>query len=416
MSSLVCAADATRAGDRIRSALLDSGSRFHADPSLATGHAGAALCFAELASRGVMSSGFEFASEHLERAFELVSRNGSVTGLFSGLAGVLWTASYLNRRFPQRFDVDVSDGFEVLLDVVSRWPADGSYVLTNGMAGVLIGFLACDSMPVRMQGVTAALAWLERRGSQLGGRPWRTTAHLLPDTLRNRVEAQSIDLGIAHGVAGVLASVMIAGAVGLQSSASVVIADQLVPILERNACVDETGAWSLPAMDVGRRGEGDQLAWCYGRLGLSVLQRHADSIGGELGARIQSATWVQPTRPTERLLGHIRDASLCHGAIGLELLLRWLNAPKSAMPTRMETDCARLVQSSLGWTLSSVPRFIVPDAHGAYAEYRPGLLEGEAGVLLGAWTVAADGSWDWTGWLALERTVAASSTSGHVHG
>lgn len=404
IAGVVRTCDTTKAAARIRASLLEPGSRFTSDPSLATGHAGVAVFFAEMESRGGINGGYQMAREHLERALQLQSSHGTHAGLFAGLAGVVWAASHLNRRFPAFFDIDVSDALELLLMLIAKWPADGCYDIASGVTGILLAFLECEASSIREAGVLASLEWLEQRGAAVDGRPWRTTRHLLPKTLHSRAELGAIDLGMAHGVLGVAAGVLIAAAAGYESEASYALVEQVQPIVRRNLLRDAE-AVALPPLDIaGVPPSDDQLAWCYGRLGLSILDQHGAALTGALKWPPITRSWDRQVQQVDALLERIRDASICHGAVGLELLLAWLGRSSESMPYST-APFGRYLQTRIGWTERSVPRFHVPKVQGNYAEYRPGLLEGEAGVMLGAWTVADSGAWDWTAWLGLARTV-----------
>jgi hypothetical protein len=147
---------------------------------------------------------------------------------------------------------------------------------------------------------------------------------LLPPSYRTESPRGFYNLGLAHGVPGVIA--LLGGA-----CAAGVAVDAAMPLLE------ETVAWLLEQrLPEGERSwfgywvgpdvvpQGSRLAWCYGDLGIAAALLYSARCVGE-------ATWERAAvsiasaaaaRPPEQ--AGVVDAGLCHGSAGVAHLFNRL--------------------------------------------------------------------------------------------
>lgn len=144
------------------------------------------------------------------------------------------------------------------------------------------------------------------------GVTWRTPAEFLPETRRIRFPNGVVDLGLSHGVPGIIGML-----------AQFVVAD-LLPERSRRL-LEGAVAWLMDAVpaDTPRFGttwpaadESRPIGWCYGDVGIAgVLLRVSRALGW---GRMESEALglLDKVRgPLERQ--RVPDAGFCHGAAGL---------------------------------------------------------------------------------------------------
>jgi hypothetical protein len=285
--------------------------------SVAGGSAGLAIFFGYLEQ--VFPGIAEPAMVFLEEAIAAASDGPTPPSLYSGLTGVGWAAAHLQE---QRAGLDTGDVAaeidQVLYEHLNapHWPAD--YDLIDGLVG--FGVYALERLPV-----PSAVACVERVIGHLAGtaehRPEGVTWWTNPDWLMPEMRQQSpqgyYNLGVAHGVPGVIALLGCACAAG-------VAVEQAQPLLDGAvrwllAQVSEgAAATGLPfAVGPGIPAGPARLAWCYGDLGVAVALLSAARSVGE--PEWERAALTIARRAADRPVADsgVVDAGLCHGAAGV---------------------------------------------------------------------------------------------------
>ena len=285
--------------------------------SLAGGSAGLAVFFTYLSK--ALSEKETAARGILEEAIAAASDGPTGASLYSGLAGVGWTAAHLHDRLAGLDAEDIAAEIDQTLRDhlnLSRWSDD--YDLIQGLVG--FGVHALERLPR-----PAATALLERVIDHLAGTAehrqegitWRTDpAWLIPKT-RQKYPHGYYNLGLAHGVPGVIALLGHACAAGVAEDRARPLLDGAVRWLLAQQITDRVlGAfpcWVGPDIPF----EAARLAWCYGDLGVAVSLLGAARCVGE--ADWERAALVIAHRaagwPADR--SGVVDAGLCHGAAGV---------------------------------------------------------------------------------------------------
>jgi hypothetical protein len=198
------------------------------DHSLAGGTTGLAILHAYATLTGCQDQAHAaVAVRCLEHAVAAMRSNAAQASLYDGLTGVGWAIAHLDGRLPglDRTD-DLAEIDDILLDHLDQpsWP--GPYNLCDGLVG--FGVYALERLPR-----PAAVACLKRVIDRLAetaehrsdGITWASkTAWLVPH-LREERPRPYYDLGLPHGVPGVIALLG-------RASASNVAADKARPLLE----------------------------------------------------------------------------------------------------------------------------------------------------------------------------------------
>jgi hypothetical protein len=370
--------------------------------SLASGRAGIALfhLYRHLATGRPEAR--TAATGLLEAAIDDAAAVPSGPGLGGGLAGVGFAVAHAARAL----DADLGDvlaGIDAaLLALVEPSAWGGPFHLMDGLVG--IGVYGLERLPSPAGGrlVTEAIARLEERGEHRdGGITWTTPPRMLPDPWHRVAPFGRHDLGMAHGVAGVISFLARACGAGFDRPARTLL-EGAVTWLRAQSLAGGRGsgacypAWTAP-------GTGDtgpaRTAWCYGDPGVAVSLAAA-------GTALERDDWLDAALvlardTTQRPLTEtgVLDGGVCHGAGGLGVVFGRLYqatadpalAERARFWFRHTLALARPGRGCGGYSAWRHPH----EATGRWDD-DPGLLEGAAGVglaLLAAATPLAP-AWD----------------------
>jgi hypothetical protein len=271
-------------------------------------------CFAQKVP-DPFSSPDALARRYLQHAAAAVAERPGTASLYSGLTGVGWAMAHLQSRLP---DVDREDDLaeidEALLDHLDQSPWRDDYDLVVGLVG--FGVYAVERLPR-----PAATACLERVVDRLAetaerqgeGTTWWTDPAWLPTETRAAFPRGYYNLGLAHGVPGVI------GLLG-QVCAAGVARHKARPLLNGAVrwLLDHDGPDSFANCVVpGTTGNKARLAWCYGDPGIAAALLGAARCVGE--PAWEAAALAIARRAAQRPFDQsgVRDAGLCHGGAGL---------------------------------------------------------------------------------------------------
>ncbi|MFF4283439.1 lanthionine synthetase C family protein [Streptomyces kronopolitis] len=372
-------------------------------PTLASGFSGVALLHLYVA-RAVTDPHQQTASRR--RAFEFI--RGAVRqtdgvslgpGLWDGSSGLVLAMADCCRDEPRFAPALARLSGQVAEQVLAmRWPREpgkvavSHYDLVSGASGALVQLCAIEK-PSPADRAAAGyirdyLLWLSEpeRGR---ASPWRwlitpefyvsgpslITKDTLPDGY--------LDVGLAHGAAGVLTGLAAAWRAGYRCRGQLDAMERITLwILEVRERFDVDGTW--PAIvPVPRSGAqsvgigGNQLEWCYGSTGLAAALLRAAEVTGDSTLRQSAfgAFEIALRRSTES----VESLSLCHGLAGLVAGCReFAEAGSEAAKEALPTLCDRL----LGHAETKLP-FIYHDPrlpHGAASDLM--LLNGAPGMAL----------------------------------
>jgi lantibiotic modifying enzyme len=256
----------------------------------------------------------ELAADRLDSAVASL-KGGYAAGLWGGLAGIGWTIAHLaggdeaaelcaliDAELERRLDVPV-------------WESD--YDLIGGLVGIGVGALERIDAPAAQRIAARVLDHLEAAARQDGhGLAWHSPAWLLPAWQREISPDGHYDLGLAHGVPGVIG--LMAGflASGFEPARSRRLLDGAVAWLRALAA---PGSWArFPAVyRPGIHAEPTRLAWCYGDAGVAVTLLAAARVTSDLvlEAEVIAMGHAMAARSFES--SGVRDTGICHGAAGV---------------------------------------------------------------------------------------------------
>ncbi|HEX8112618.1 MAG TPA: lanthionine synthetase C family protein, partial [Kofleriaceae bacterium] len=363
-------------------------------PGLAGGAAGMAVCAAyvdDAATRRL----WQVAADALENT-------ALPPGLFDGVTGIGWATAHLRDRLFEDGDDPCEAVDDFVLDRVSHPGFGRPFDLGAGLVG--FGIYALERLPV--PACAQILAHIVERLGEIVEPAGPAGCHLAlrtpPRELIPLRRAQFPDgwfnLGLAHGVPGVIALLAGIRAAAVRPAETTHLLDALVGWLLAQARPDAPARYAHWVGDA--EPDRTQLAWCYGDLGIAAALHHA-------GVACNRPSWcgealelarAAAQRSIETIPGI--DAGLCHGAIGAAhgfARLHHLTGDGSLRQAAADWYSHALALRTPGRGLAGWRAYQGP-GNGGDDEWisDAGLLSGAAGIALSlhAATTAREPSWD----------------------
>lgn len=332
--------------------------------------------------------------------------------LFGGVAGIAMLvdlALQLLGELKEAESVGDSDLDEAIEICLTERPWLERYDLISGLAGLAMYGLH-RRLSVRGQQIyREAIDQLERVSTRRApGLTWRTPMPDLPETADGAQYSERIDLGIAHGVPGVIAVLAEGKRCGLlQSSKQHLLTDAVSWLLDQMNPPHDISMFGTYTRQPYAR-----LTWCYGDPGILMALIRAELAGGMPQGQEVIRQLVQSVvrRPcNESMLD--KDPGICHGSGGL---LHILNAAYQSLgvPELKAHALSALEQTvRIYETASGSLRPAWNDLNGAGIAYGFGYLLGSSGTAL---SLLATVSPHWPKWdtpmlISVHPSVAAGT-------
>ncbi|HEY7026955.1 MAG TPA: lanthionine synthetase LanC family protein, partial [Gemmatimonadales bacterium] len=178
---------------------------------LLTGRAGIAVFFAYLSEAGLDEAAEDLAWDFLDESEAGLSEQWMGVSMCEGFTGIAWAHAHLHQALSHARDRgELKDLDETLIALLRDWPSPDQYELLYGLVG--IGVYALERLP-RPRARTMLRLIVERleESAQLmtDGLAWRSPEN--PDG-----RSGEYNLGMAHGIPGVIAFLARTAAAPLQ--------------------------------------------------------------------------------------------------------------------------------------------------------------------------------------------------------
>lgn len=280
----------------------------------------------------------EHATECLNDSIEEAAQTLPSLALYGGLCGLGWTVEHVSRilnKFSESVDSgvpchlqessDVDEDLTIDIDVavlsdLDRKQNNRHYDLVSGLVGFGVYFLERWPRESARLGLLAVFESLETLALDTeSGITWHSGPELLPEWQRRRAPDGYYNLGVAHGVPGIIHFLSELSAIPIVDQERVsrllvgavewLIAQQL----PRNPH-SRFSSWIVP----GEKQSSGRMGWCYGDLGiLAVLL--------QVARRANRGKWLSFAHGlldhclawSPQANGEVNDAPLCHGAAGI---------------------------------------------------------------------------------------------------
>jgi len=380
---------------------------------LGEGAAGIALFFAYLRAgllaqnSGVQSTGLMPASaardlsiDCLNIGIAALASQSTTASLFSGFTGVAWSAQHVTSLLSDS-SADLCADIDLALETcLGHSPWKGEYDLISGLVGVGVYCLERRRSQVAARCLHLIVEHLSQMAKNSGDAlRWFTSPDFLPHQQRQIYPQGYYNLGLAHGVPGIIALLAKIYAAGIAREPS----DRLLHgaikwLLGQRLPADANSSFSA-FMVPDCSPEDCRLAWCYGDAGISAALLLAARCTGNTAWEDQALAIARKAAAREPQGCGVVDACFCHGSAGL---LHIFNRFYQATHDEAFSQAAR---SWAEWTLNfhkpateAVGYPVLTTSSNTKMEFQPrfGIIEGIAGIGLSllAATTAVVPDWD----------------------
>jgi hypothetical protein len=260
--------------------------------------------------------------------------------------------------------------------------------LISGLVGFGTYFIERLPRKSAIEGVRAVFEQLELRSDRVdGGVTWHSEPELLPDWQKEQCPNGYFNLGVAHGIPGIVHFLSELWATGLVDKERVYrLLDGAIHWLiaqQRPAgSVSRFSSWIVP----GKGSTDSRMAWCYGDLGILPVLFQVSDRTGRADWRTAGEELLDHCLAWPADLARICDAPLCHGAAGVAHIFNRIyqatgdrRCLEAALQWYKRTLAFRRPGTGVGG-FSSITR---PDPSGPPIwEANPSFLDGAMGVAL----------------------------------
>jgi len=295
---------AARASDAVRA--ISEELPEPAYPSVG-GKAGVALFYGYLGDA-------ERADELMERAVDALAITPMRPSLYGGFTGVAWVAEHLG----EEAEDDMSEEIDQSLLSALAPPWSGDYDLIGGLAGFGVYALERVARPSAVRCLEAIIDRLDET-AEIGeeGVTWFTAPELLFPHQREQLPRGGYNVGVAHGVPGVIAFLADVCRLGIRVEKARPLLEGAVRWVLSHRLASRHGrsfpAWVAPGIEAHPA----RLAWCYGDPGIAATLLHAArALGHDEWERVAMDIALRAAAAAPEDTG-VEDAGLCHGAFGL---------------------------------------------------------------------------------------------------
>ena len=317
----------------------------------------------------------------LDRVVEEISEQDVQTGLWSGLCGLMYAFEFIHGTDPDLLGEHkdsvlsfVEETDELLLSFVERTPSP-HFDLVSGLCGIGAYALSKSDREASTKIFTA----VERRLELLSDRTddmcaWKTLpAHVPSNGTELQKKTGRYDLGLAHGIPGVIALLGYALSFNLQTNQTRTILDRAVTWLLAQSRSDLGDSEYASMFTPGQKADvnvSSRLGWCYGDLSvasaLTVAARATDNV--ELQSYCEKLIERRLARSWSSF--KLDSLGLCHGDSGILHILKYYDSSSSSgVRQRVSRSLLQRLDAQINLNSGKVENF--------------GLLEGWAGIVLG---------------------------------
>jgi lantibiotic modifying enzyme len=288
--------------------------------SLGSGSAGVSVFLAYLEKSGLFPGARQTAFEQMNRAIEAVASQYTMPSLYGGFTGVGWAAEHVTKLLAESSE-DLNSDLDSAVEQyvrISPWKAD--YDLISGLVGLGIYCLERGGSP----GADRALELIVERLYETAERSenadtvtWFTPPELLIPMQTDKYPHGFYNLGVAHGVPGVIALLGRTYSTGIAREKTSWLLDRAIAWLLKQRLPAGANSSFADVISQDSPSNGCRLAWCYGDAGIAAALLLAARSTGTKSWEAEALAMAQcAARRAPETCG-VTDACVCHGSAGL---------------------------------------------------------------------------------------------------
>jgi hypothetical protein len=311
--------------------------------------------------------------------------NRQEPGLYGGVARVAFAVGHLS----------AGDDADTACEIIERslmsymeQPTE-QYDLVSGLVGIAVPVLQriADGRPSMTSEplARAILGQLERLARPMPtGLAWHTPPTLLPPWQRELAPDGYINLGLAHGIPGIVAILARYIAAGVDVGRARALLDGAVGYL-RSVASPTPGSRYVAWLPTQRADAPNRVAWCYGDLGVAIALFSAATATDRDDWRADALALAHGMAARPHEAAQAIDAGLCHGSAGIaHLFNRIAQAAGDAELSRAADGWfTRMLATRRSEPLAGFPRANIGGPGGTMIwEPAADLLTGATGVAL----------------------------------
>jgi lantibiotic modifying enzyme len=347
----------------------------------------------KLVNEYIFNEKFQFLQNNLSLA-------ASKFNLSSGLTGLGWFFEYINQNQAEGYDTELCEDIDgILLKTLSVTPWQGEIEMVLGLAGMSIYGARRQLKSDQAVFYGKLINHFESLATQVSDNTltWQQPQYSVYLFDKNNIEKPEYNLGLAHGVPGIIAAILPALNIpSLYARNKNLLTQSCDWLLQQQLDIKESQSYFSSSIDSKHY---SRLGWCYGDLTIA-LTLHRVGKALELPSYIEKSIEISlHAASRDEVNGIVNDAGLCHGSAGLALIFKLLY---------QEIGLVELQQASDKWLDFTLKFF---DDKGLAGLYKlsgidqthsecTGFLEGYAGIGLCLLTLL-NGDDDWTDCLLL---------------
>jgi hypothetical protein len=292
-----------------------------------------ALLYAYLGLDKPLEGWHDKSLDYLNLAIERMDNSPPMhNGLYGGVAGVGWllqhvitVISSVDDSEPRQSNEYEDDALvELDMHLLHQQKTSNSmgqnYDLITGLVGIGIYWLERLPRSRAILGIQQTVEALESAAIKTPlGTTWFTPPSLIPPNQKFMAPSGYYNLGVAHGVPGVIAFLSQAASLKLNpyiiEKALILLETSVKWLLAQQRAPGSASRYSCWTSPQGEEGD-SRVAWCYGDLGIAgILQLSARCMQNPIWMREANSLANECARRTAKV--EVSDAPLCHGALGI---------------------------------------------------------------------------------------------------
>lgn len=290
---------------------------FQSKAQLGEGAAGIAVYFAYMESAGLFSGARDFSARYLNISTEALSSQPMDPSLYSGFTGVAWAVQHIAAVLRQPAE-DLGEIDLAVQTYVSNSPWKQDYDLIIGLVGLAVYCLERLDSPAARHSLELIVDRLHEIAELSGDEArWFTRAEQLPESQREFYPEGYYNLGVAHGIPGIIAILGKIYAAGVARERAGDLLERAVRwFLQQRRPVGLRSCFStfyIPQSPA----EDSRLAWCYGDAGIAATLFLAARCTGSKAWEDAALDIMHHSISRDLKSAGVRDVCFCHGSAGL---------------------------------------------------------------------------------------------------